>query len=272
MSKKKIFDRQWKADDTTITLPMRWKKPRMIFVNSTFDLFHEDVPFEYIDWVFAVMALCPHHTFQVLTKRPERMRQYLSEKTVIRTQRSPDCVGRIMMAKAVFDGVLTAPPQWPLPNVWLGVSIEDQATADARIPHLLATPAAVRFISAEPLLGPVNFSTSLDHLDLVIVGGESGPGARPMNPDWARSLRDQCQAAGVAFFFKQWGAFSPGDELGEEHLDGAHFGAWVSDTQFREDLPQDMANANTIMFRVGKKAAGRMLDGREWNEMPEVKP
>ena len=284
--------------ESALTLPMRWKKPRMIFVNSTSDLFHEDVPFEYIDRVFAVMAMCPQHTFQILTKRPERMRAYQH-----RLESNGHHPAMDLAACMAMTGIWNTPALdlriWPLPNVWLGVSVEDQTTADRRIPHLLGTPAAVRFISAEPLLGPVNLTRIFDHereasinaldgimytsprdddgspinrLDLVIVGGESGPGARPMHPDWARDLRDQCHAAGVAFFMKQWGAWSPGDDLGEEHLDGARFGAWVSPTQFREDLPQDMANANTIMFRVGKKAAGRLLDGREWNEMPDGKP
>lgn len=296
-----------------LTLPMHWKKPRLIFVNSTSDLFHEDVPFDYIDGVFAVMALCPQHTFQVLTKRPERMRVYIRTNPGLRIRTQMSTIAGPMPVIEM---------DWPLPNVWLGTSVEDQVTADARIPHLLDTPAAVRFISAEPLLGPVDLtwiaepddekdgvidallgcnwidgmgrgepyrptrpghqgrimtryvcSSSDDilanrKLDWVIVGGESGPGARPMHVDWARDLRDQCQAAGVAFFFKQFGDWSPGDHLGEEHLDGARFGAWVSPTQFRDDLPQDMANANTIMFHVGKKAAGRLLDGREWNDLP----
>ena len=206
-----------------LTLPLRWKRPRRIFVNSMSDLFHEDVPDEWIDRVFAVMALAPQHTFQVLTKRAERMRAYLTK---------PGRWAHVDEAMDHFSldvwNTLDGPERLPLPNVHLGVSVEDQARADERIPHLLATPAAVRWISAEPLLGPVDLRflqpgdppVEIDalagthgvyrphggenaSLDWVVVGGESGPGARPMHPDWARSLRDQCAAAGVPFFMKQ---------------------------------------------------------------------
>ena len=178
--------------DHRLDQPLRWKKPRRIFVNSTSDLFHENVPDEWIDRVFAVMALAPQHTFQVLTKRPARARDYML------------AVGRCRSWLYESPPVAANPSvRWrmPLPNVWLGTSVEDQATADARIPHLLATPAAVRFLSCEPLLGPV--TPDLTRIHWVIVGGESGPGARPMHPDWARGLRDQCEVAGVAFFMKQ---------------------------------------------------------------------
>ena len=209
--------------DAALDLPLRWRSPRRIFVNSTSDLFHEKVLDEWIDRVFAVMALAPQHRFQVLTKRPERMRDYLGHKV------TPYNV----LYEAIARNSSDLSESWPLRNVWLGTSIEDQATADDRIPHLLATPAAVRFISAEPLLGPVDLRLIVikpsdapergkppvsinalkgwyggaDHdparIHWTIVGGESGPGARPMHPDWARSLRDQCQAAGVPFFMKQ---------------------------------------------------------------------
>jgi protein gp37 len=235
-------DHRWTGEmrliDSALDLPLRWTRPRRIFVNSTSDLFHEAVPDHWINKVFAVMALAPQHTFQVLTKRPERMRNYVM---------GADCDGarRFHVARAAgnlmddgdnaYDEVASGP--WPLPNVWLGTSVEDQAAADARIPHLLETPASVRFISAEPLLGPVNLLVT-DHrghdisalrgiacdptdsdgpdeyyrtgkLDWIIVGGESGPGARPIDPDWARSLRDQCAAAGVAFFMKQMDKKTP---------------------------------------------------------------
>ena len=232
------IDHRWTGKvelvDAALDLPLRWRRPRRIFVNSTSDLFHEKVPDEWIDRVFAVMALAPQHTFQVLTKRPERMREYMAGlggggRTDIMSRAG----GRLL--RAAENATRNAPhvrydynARWPLPNVWLGTSIEDQATADDRIPHLLDTPAAVRFISAEPLLAPVdlmhipyrkiapditvmvNALTGDDglggrqaRLGWTIVGGESGPGARPMHPDWARSLRDQCQAAGVPFFMKQ---------------------------------------------------------------------
>lgn len=181
--------------------PLRWKKPRMVFVNSMSDLFHESVPDDFIDKVFAIMARRPKHTFQILTKRPERMLRYLSSTNIGRRVNSylPSTVNYSM----------------PLPNAWLGVSVEDQVTADERIPLLLQTPAAVRWVSAEPLLGPVNMTwvdrsdgmmvERFPFIDWVVAGGESGAKARPMHPEWVRSIRDQCVAAGVPFFMKQMG-------------------------------------------------------------------
>ena len=204
------------ADKNTLTAPLRWKKPRRIFVNSMGDLFHEDVPFKLIDKVFTVMARCRQHTFLVLTKRAGRMQEYVSDvmahQEIIHRRAAP------------IDGAIDPRYVWPLSNVWLGVSVETQKYADERIPCLLETPAAVRFVSAEPLLGPVDFERGgfsliqkvtspagkvWPGLDWLIVGGESGPGARPMHPDWARSIRDQCQAAGVPFFVKQMAKKAP---------------------------------------------------------------
>lgn len=223
------------ASEKTVTKPTRWRLPRRIFVNSMGDLFHEAIPRKWLNDVFAIMAACPQHIFQVLTKRPEVMLEYIES----------DPLGY---------GQFVAPPVWPLPNVWLGVSVEDQERADERIPTLLATPAATRFISAEPLLGPVDLSPWLQAgqvakvcvdqdtygfgprphpgLDWVIVGGESGQDARPMGAGWVREIRDDCHAAGVAFFFKQWGEYHP------------------------------------IYGRVGKKAAGRELDRKVHDETP----
>ena len=180
------------SSDAVLQQPLHWKRPRRIFVDSMADLFAEGVEDAWIDRAFAVMALAHWHTFLVLTKRPERMRQYFEHMVALRP--TPDS----------FCGL-------PLPNVWLGTSVEDQRRADERIPHLLATPAAVHFLSCEPLLGPIRFSNvpgfNRIGLDLsrwwIIVGGESGPGKRPMDLAWARSIRDQCAAAGVAFFGKQ---------------------------------------------------------------------
>ena len=184
-----------------LALPGRWAKPRRVFVNSMSDLFHVDVPREYIAEVFDVMLTNSQHTYQVLTKRAERMER------VVRW----------------YAGLGDAYSGRAGRSVWLGVSVESP-TYYSRIRHLQRTPAAVRFLSCEPLLAPLP-DLPLDGIHWVIVGGESGPGSRPMHPDWVRDIRDQCQRAGVAFFFKQWGG-------------------------------------------VRKKATGRELDGRTWDEMP----
>jgi protein gp37 len=167
------------------------------------------------------------------------------------------------------------------PNVWLGVSVENQAAADARIPILLRTPAAIRFISAEPLLGPLDI-TSIpwtvrgyleephgDTLDWVICGGESGPHARPMHPDWARGLRDQCQAAGIPFFFKQWGEWCPGENV--ESARKFETVQMINDEFLpcSDDWVTEADSDEPILYRVGKKAAGRSLGGREWDEFPQ---
>jgi len=252
--------------------PLRWRKPRTVFVCSMGDLFHEDVP----DWFrLAIMArieICPQHVFLILTKRPREMYDWynrVTDRGWLPTQ-EPD--GRL------FD------------NLWLLVTAENQAAADERISLLLQTPAAVRGVSCEPLLGSLDLnlsSMSSDgyrmlsrwygpdgfdktgsqpereqrKVDWLIVGGESGPGARPMHPDWARDLRDQAQAAGAPFFFKQWGAWLPI--------------AQSSATQ-RVDFDDERGQFHqwpdgTTSVRVGKKAAGRLLDGREWNEFPRTK-
>jgi protein gp37 len=420
-----------KLHEGRLEQPLRWRKPKRIFVNSLSDLFHADVPDAFIDRVFAVMALCPQHTFQVLTKRPERMRAYFESKTEERRDgriRQLDLQERIDDAAGEFGAChANLDDRWPLPNVWLGVSVENQHFADERIPLLLQTQAAVRFISAEPLLGPVDLSkwlggnhgrieecrgsglqsggvrptggrrrgahladapeaqaggeavrglpsgpgddqwdptscagapaglaplqgadsarvdgqsreweqarqpanqsdardelradsscrqgsgpvptgrpaessgqidasvcrgnqeaargrraTEVDRglvqcersddledrtrstLDWIISGGESGPKARPSHPDWFRSLRDQCQAAGVAFHFKQWGEWAPSDAIS---------GPRITSTP----VPNEYRVTNldgARLLRVGKKAAGRLLDGREWNEFPEVR-
>lgn len=232
--------------------PLRWRRPRRVFVNSMSDLFHKAVPDEFLDRVFAVMALCPQHTFQVLTKRPERMRSWFA-----RDEKADALVawqmGLMVAEKDWAHGHEIANSfrrgGWPLPNVWLGVSVEDQARADERIPLLLQTPAVIRFLSVEPLLGPVAFplpcqeSVFWGGIRWVIVGGESGGpperaliyratnggrwsyGVKPEALTWVRSLRDQTTLAGVPFFFKQWGGVTP-------------------------------------------KAGGRLLDDRMWDEYP----
>jgi protein gp37 len=217
--------------------PLKWRKPLRVFVNSMSDLFHDDVPFEYVAAVFGVMAACPQHAFQVLTKRPGRMREFFVWIEQQLPSRHTRGAARGVCWYAWERGIEAASPSrndgtvWPLPNVWLGVSVEDRKYGLPRIDELRATPAAVRFLSVEPLL------EDLGHLDLagidwVIVGGESGHGARPMHADWVRAIRDQvlalrqlCEVCdygpppcnichgrgyhGPSFFFKQWGEWGP---------------------------------------------------------------
>jgi len=202
------------APDHILMAPMRWKKPVRIFVNSMGDLFHESIPDEWIDRVFAVMALAPQHTFQVLTKRSKQMRRYfqIDAKHDYQDRVGNQAETMPELARALKLHGYSRRIGWPLKNVWLGVSAEDQERADDRIPDLLATPAAVRFVSAEPLLGPIDLDGYLhdldcgDGLDWIIIGGESGKGARKMDLAWARSIIAQCRNAGVACFMKQLGS------------------------------------------------------------------
>lgn len=266
--------------------PLGWRNPQRVFVNSMSDLFHENVSDAWRDKIFAVMALRPQHTFQVLTKRPERMLAYLGGERAIQQVREAMIgmqVSRIHLAR-------TGEPvsEWsglPFPNVHLGVSTENQATADARIPLLLQTPAAKRFISAEPLLDELSIkrwiwpmhwhwdskyrtpeeakasgayaelkpqglvSAHSTFLDWVIVGGESGHEARPMHPQWARNMRDECVVAGVPFFFKQWGE-------------------WVSVSEVAGKGKHYTFSDGATVRKVGKKNAGALLDGKMWREFP----
>jgi len=192
------FDLQLRPE--RLNQPLSWKRPRLIFVNSMSDLFHEAIPIEFVGAVFDTMERAHWHTFQILTKRSERLAE------------------------------LAPLLPWP-ENVWMGVSVENQRWT-TRIDDLRRVPATVRFLSCEPLLGPLNLD--LCGIHWVIAGGESGPKARHMKPEWARSIRDQCLCAGVPFFFKQWGAY---DAHGR---------------------------------RLGKGAAGRVLDGTTWDELPSA--
>ena len=283
--------------------PLHWKEPRRIFVNSMSDLFHENVTDEMLDRIFAVMALCPQHTFQILTKRPERMLEYCSISN--RRAAITDAAEYLGLKAKYVDGHLQADSDgmahWPLANVWLGVSVENQKAADERIPLLLQTRASVRFLSVEPMLNAVNLddflysrpgidSGRLNRLHWVICGGESGPGARPMHPDWARSLRDQCVGAGVPFFFKQWGEWGPGSVLmstGERVFrEFADKQQWINngDTWVNGGVCMDSSGFElkrgsdfdvckypvTVIHRVGKKAAGDLLDGEQWHQFPAV--
>jgi protein gp37 len=203
-------------DEPTLTKPLSWRKPRQVFVCSMTDLFGEWVPDEWIDRMFAVMAHCPQHTFQVLTKRPERMVAYCGDpiRRGYLIGNAAEDLGTFPKTASYFGPTETW--RYPLENVWLGVSVENQATADERIPLLLNTPAAVRFVSYEPALGPADFATHFgiapNHDDLrgllhwLIVGGESGPNARPCDVAWIRSAVEQCKAAGVPVFCKQLGS------------------------------------------------------------------
>jgi protein gp37 len=286
--------------DHMLTVPLGWTKPRRIFVNSMSDLFHEALSDDAIDKVFAVMALCSQHTFQVLTKRPMRMRDYFSCSTSDICERiifAASCLGHPHCFTAADLWTL-----WPLPNVWLGTSVEDQERADERIPLLLETPAAVRFLSCEPLLGPLEISPWLNTMvesvdipgypawtrgflpaiDWVICGGESGPRARPMHPDWARGLRDQCDFARIPFFFKQWGEWLPGENYVETlpwppaRWQDGESGQHSTCKRDDEDAYPEWRHFGTpgepgaFALRVGKKKSGRRLDGIEHNGFPDL--
>ncbi len=285
------------TDESALEKPLHWKKPRKIFVCSMGDLFHESVPFEFIDKVMAIIALCPQHTFQILTKRAERMKEYftriisddyysLSEylvdgwfETDFYNQTGPkkEAAGKF---GEWYAKLLCRIEGSTLSNLMLGVTAENQEQADKRIPLLLQTPAAKRFVSCEPMLGAIDIEDYITKppyeghyceglecggcmegdspcddwkkwwkeantkLDLVICGGESGTGARPMHPDWARGLRDQCKAAGVGFHFKQWGEWVSVSEVAGP---GRHY-----------SFPD-----GATVRRVGKKKAGHLLDGVE---------
>lgn len=293
-----VWTGEVRLNEQWLTQPLQWKRPRNIFVCAHGDLFHESVPDAWIDQVFAVMASAPRHTFQVLTKRADRMRRYVD-----------DALGRVITTQHQHPTLTVRDwPGWPLPNVWLGVSAERQLEADERIPDLLATPAAVRFVSLEPLLGPIDLTNHQPHgdahgwssiwkdnaigrawLDLVIVGGESGDGARPMHPSWPRAIKQQCAAAGVAFHFKQWGAWVPICATYDAFTDTLYHPAPRRDpdavrrckvdtmtlhadgTQYRNPAAPGAYAAGSdamLMFEVGKKRAGRLLDGVEHNGMP----
>ena len=269
--------------------PLYWncKKPERVFVNSMSDLFHPAVPDKFIDQMFSIMYFVPWHTFIILTKRPERMLRYMTAPDRKKKIAAWIGTGGVYPARRGNDR-RAQEMVWPLHNVWLGVSVEDQRAADKRIPLLLQTPAAVRLLSMEPMLGPVDLQYPegsnparwccdgrecgcggypidpplIHHIDWVIVGGESGPNARPMHPDWVRSIRDQCVTAGVPFFFKQWGEWAPIPK------EGVHVVGCTADGNFHYGPNPGVGLA---MYRVGKKYAGRMLDGRTWDEYPDAK-
>lgn len=235
-----VWNGQVRFNENALDQPLRWKKPRMIFVCAHSDLFYENVPTSWVDKVFEVMLRCPQHQFQILTKRPDRMKQYVG--------------------------------LWkPASNIWLGTSVENQKTANERIPHLLQTPAAVRWLSCEPLLGPVDLNQTnkfgpnqIDaEIDWVVVGGESGINARPMNPFWVNSLQAQCSASAIPFHFKQWGEW-----VGEFHE------AFDKEKQITDRFVTIYETAHgwdytgVYCSRVGKRVAGRVLNGVTYDEWP----
>ena len=262
-------------DTKTLMQPLRWRRRRTIFLCSMSDVCYEGVPDLWIDKLLAVAAMAPQHTFHFLTKRTDRMRRYF-------TQLKPSWVeGRVgdmlsdrwdrymgfgafqPSAEALREGRrrLSSPGGWPLPNLCLGASVEDRARK-GRIDELRATPAAVRFLSLEPLLEDLG-ELDLDGIHWVIVGGESGAKARAMHPDWARSVRDQCAAANVPFFFKQWGSWT-----WVEDMDFA-----AAEAQAEETWPgarREMHSCGRTAVRVGKEQAGRLLDGRLHEAFPEA--
>ena len=224
-----------------LDVPLRRKKPTMYFVCSMSDLFHEDVPISFLHRIFNVFASCKQHVFLVLTKRPERMAIFTTMWT--EDVRFINCT----------------PDDWALPNLYLGVSVENQATADGRHGYLHQCPAAVKFVSYEPALASIDWA-GWEFVSQIISGGESGPGARPSHPDWHRATRDFCQARGIAYFFKQ-------------------HGAWLHESQIDEWYPYEIDSREHYTWpdlswsvRVGKKRAGRLLDGREHNELPSISP
>lgn len=284
-----------------LTEILQTKKPTTFFINSMSDIFHKDVPYSYVDKLLAVAAVCPQHTFQILTKRADRMHFYfytrlasiISELNILGKEHphlfdlASSVAAKLIMGakwqvwKAVFK------------NVWMGVSVENQKAADERIPHLLNIPAAVRWLSCEPLLGPVNLSRYIDNyeevLHWVVCGGESGHGARPMHPDWARSLRDQCSAANIPFFFKQWGEWyttwysTTDNDFSFKMFD--NFQQWtqkswvhkgdacisIDGTLCKQGSDfQKCAYPVAIMQKPGKQTAGRLLDGVLHDAYPTV--
>lgn len=269
--------------------PLHWREPSLIFVNSMSDLFHEQVPDDFIDAVMAVMWLSVRHTYQVLTKRPARARRYFDGLAA-----EPDFDARMDRALTLIPEPTKRRPHlcdrivantskgWPAPpNLWLGTSVENQETADERIPELLATRASLRWVSAEPLLGAVDLHRFMvddghdaprfrEALHWVVAGGESGPHARPMHPDWPRQLRDQCAAAGVPFLFKQHGEWAPGSGVNLKPRAWIDRAGRLVTERSGEDFPKGATSADgwAAIHQPGKKAAGRLLDGVLHDDYP----
>lgn len=251
--------------ETELLKPLRWQRARRIFWNAHGDIFHPAVLDEWIDRVFAVCALTRHHTHMILTKRSERMRRYVATlpnrddlvaQAALLTGASPSYADRVMHAVRT-----------PLANVWLGVSVEDQTRADEHREDFRNTPAAVKFVSYEPALGPVDWS-GWEFVNQIIAGGESGPKARPPHPDWFRSTRDWCAPNDVAFFFKQWGEWRA--RGGHVPIATRKFQSHICylDRDTGKCKPYPNRFSDETMIKLGRKAAGRLLDGVEHNAFP----
>lgn len=265
-------------------VPLKWKAPRSIFVNSVSDTFHEDVPDSFLDKMFAVMALTPQHIYQLLTKRPDRMLEYMKHINYWRLHDAFMEIGRA-------TGHMTFPDTWPLPNVWLGTSAENQYWANDRVPKLLQCPAVVHFVSCEPLLSHIDLyalrqpssdvidgfygwhkAKTLERvygLDQVIVGGESGNSKkiRPMHPEWVRHLRDQTKNAGAAFFFKQWGSHRPRKSFNWDDIGKT---TYVSINPHERHFKRALKYSDAPMIKGSKGGNGHILDGEVWQEFPQL--
>jgi protein gp37 len=303
----KRFGVEWGAGkERRLTSDAYWRKPLAwnrkaakegtrpkVFANSLSDVFDAEVSDEWRDRLFALIALTPNLDWLVLTKRPKVARDYLTAEDrdeAIGFAAHEACEQRgadYHRVSALLHKGHSPDGSWPLPNLWLGTTVENQAMAELRIPLLLDTPSAKRFLSCEPLIGPIKLDAAWPRaraiagagIDLVIAGGESGKGSRPSHPDWFRGLRDQCDAAGVPFFFKQWGDWLPWEEgsvpewmsqTGQTQDSHTLFPAFIEDDPKWDDgLAFVIEGEPFATFQlVGKKAAGRLLDGREWSEMP----
>lgn len=235
--------------ESALAEPLRRKKPSLYFVGSMGDLFHESVPFEWIDTVFAAMAACPQHRFLLLTKRADRLRNYWKTQKLIR------------------------PVAWPRPNIGLGVTVCTQQEADEKLPVFLDITAPFRYVSYEPAIEAVDFFSGPYYgpFDLIICGGETGPNARPMHPDWARQTRDGCKLAGVHFIFKQWGEWIPKSQCKANLSNKTQWGV-VTGTgyYFDQTTPwnghDDDGSGEAVVYRVGHKRAGNVLDGKTYTE------
>jgi len=287
-----------KESESALDYPLRLKNPTVFFVDSMSDLFHAKLSIYTIAKVFAIMYLTPHHTYQILTKRADRL--LLLKTDEFKEAFHEACnemhhkyIKPLEQELYFYDEVMN---EWPLKNVWLGVSVEDQKAVDERIPFLLQVPASVRFLSCEPLIERITipfmgtvpkdwgygYKAIYQLLHWVICGGESGPDARPMHPDWVRSLQAECEEAQVPFLFKQWGSWVPWEQSAQPPFQVCQDGrevdghAMPSCDEMNESNHWDdglwcaqIDEEHAFFERVGKKAAGRKLDGKEYNEYPE---